>query len=458
MSRFPAITIIVLIILTLGLLGSGCGGGSGSSGGGVSGGDGGGGGSSTGPAVTNVQPPNPSVGSQLIVSGSGFGAARSMRDNGQSYVSFGNTAGGSVNAATYNGWSDTQILVVVPQLTVGQNYTVVVNIVTAGGSSSSATTPTAANTIAPQPSNLGPIAGRVYDLFSGQSVSSAVVSVNNVSTETDANGNYTLTPRQQRVTESRMTVSQAAIVTRSFPVDLDLSTQDASTIPSSYNTNMLRAYCFGTGQSSIRWEPKPQRIVIYNQLYGSNPPQAVDQAYIDAMKNVIQNEFYTLADGYFNNVTIEIFDGRPDDDSRLSQPQAGTFYGDGMIALYLSTTFTGAIVGNGGWQGYAPVISSGFAHLKYGRSIPDTLHTVRHEMGHATGLTHPFEALGNTSPYLEASVMNYTIQYSDDYSQADLGAYKYYYHRAPGNTSPDNDPDGRLGYKGSKLLRAVFTD
>jgi hypothetical protein len=459
MKRHSAISVLFLLILTLGLMISGCGGGS-SSGGGSSNGDGGGGGlTPTSPTINGVQPQNPTVGSQLTISGTGFGAARSMKDNGQSYVSFTATGGGSVNATIYNGWVDTQILVGVPQLTPGQNYAVIVNIVTASGTSSSGSTQTAANTITPQAANPGgTLSGRVYNLFTGQAVASAVVSVSNISTETDASGNYSTTRRQERVTESRMTVTQAAIVTRSFPVDIDLSAQDASIISSSYNTTMLRAYCFGTGQSSIRWEPKPQRIVLYNQLYGSNPPQSADQTYLDATLNMIQTEFYTLADGYFNNVTFENFNGRPEDDTRLSQPQAGNFYGNGIIAVYFSTTFTGSTVGNGGWQGYVPVISAGFAHVKYGRSIPDTLHTVRHEMGHATGLAHPFDAIGNTSPYLEPSVMNYSIQYSADYSQADLDAYKYYYHRAPGNTAPDNDPDGSLGYKSGKFVRAVFID
>ncbi len=503
MSRFNILTGIFVFFLILVLFVPGCGGG-GDSGGGVSGGGGGGGSVTpvTGPTVTGVQPASPTIGDECSINGSGFGA-RELKDNGESYVSF--VSGATVvKAATYNLWSASVIKVIVPALTAGQSYIVTVNIVSGGTVTSSSSTATTGNTVIPQapvttsptittinpqtmtigttpqiaiagrnfgagtgsvffgsvqqstittwsdtqvvcnaPANLtqgiitvkvrtnagltsneasltvspaaaNQLTGKVYDIFTGTGVASAVVAIGGFSAESNANGNYTTQSKDLSKAETRMTVTKGTILTRSMPVNNDGGVQDISVVPSSYNTTMLRAYCWGTGQASYRWNVKPTRIVVYNQLYASNPAQSVSQATLDAVATVLQDEFFLLADGYFSGTPIEYFNGRPEDDTRLTGAGDGSFYGSGIIAVYFSNTFTGNI-------------------------------------------THPFDALGETNPLLEPSVMNYSVQYSASYSTYDSYAYKLFYHRAPGNVAPDRDPDGYLGYK-KEVITVIFKD
>jgi len=69
------------------------------------------------PVVTSVEPATLSPGVECTINGSGFGSERSTREEGQSYVSFESSEGGSgIEATEYILWSDNQIKCIVPEL------------------------------------------------------------------------------------------------------------------------------------------------------------------------------------------------------------------------------------------------------------------------------------------------------------------------------------------------------
>ncbi|MDQ7821336.1 MAG: IPT/TIG domain-containing protein [Candidatus Eremiobacteraeota bacterium] len=390
----------------------------------------------TGVTITTVTPNSvqQGAGTTVTITGSGFGTTK------------GSVTFGSVSQTTTLTWADTQITCAVP--TALASGTVGVKVVTAAGTSSNSASLniyTAAT---------GTLTGRVYDIFSGTSMSAATVNVNSVSTESNTSGVYSMTPGGTG--ESRMTVSSGSIVTRSFPVNVTNASQDVSVVASTYNTDMLRAYCWGQGQSSMRWNTKPTAIVIYNTL--SRGTSAVSQADITTTQSWLQNEFFTLANSYFSGTTVEVYNGRPEDDPRNTVSDAGII-GQNTIAIYWSDTITGTTQGEGGWSGQGNVIVGGFAHIRNAGRTMDLQEALRHEMGHATGFTHPFASLGVTNPKLEYSVMNYYYaKSSSTYTTSDLNAYIYYYHRAPGNVAPDRDPDGYAGYKHLPVKTVIFRD
>ncbi|MDQ7824290.1 MAG: IPT/TIG domain-containing protein [Candidatus Eremiobacteraeota bacterium] len=95
-----------------------------------------------------------SPGNDCTVSGVGFGNTRSESVRASSSVRFVKTDGTYVEATAYKSWSNTSITCTVPTaLQYGEQYTVVVIIVTATGDLSSNTTASAANTVVPSSSN-----------------------------------------------------------------------------------------------------------------------------------------------------------------------------------------------------------------------------------------------------------------------------------------------------------------
>jgi len=95
------------------------------------------------PTVTSVSQ-NLSPGQECTVSGTNFG---STREGNASYVSFVDSNSTPTNATQYSYWSDTSIRCIIPALTPGRSYYVVVTVVNAAGSSSSTYSSTGTNTM-----------------------------------------------------------------------------------------------------------------------------------------------------------------------------------------------------------------------------------------------------------------------------------------------------------------------
>lgn len=96
------------------------------------------------PQITAVSPTQVTGGTLLTITGTGFGESR---DSQKSTISFLDSSGQSTSTSTCPSWSSTSIKAVVPSLTEGGTYTVVVNAATASGTTSSSSTPSTANTI-----------------------------------------------------------------------------------------------------------------------------------------------------------------------------------------------------------------------------------------------------------------------------------------------------------------------
>jgi len=300
----------------------------------------------------------------------------------------------------------------------------------------------------------GGLVGRVYNLLTNAPVADVNLSVNGKTGTTDANGYYTIT--SVGTGTQRMTAS-GNIITRSLPVNLTVGYQDISVLPSSFNTTMFRALTVWPGNhtGTARWETKP-KFIIYKYMQGETNV-AVPQATIDNITAVVQ-EIGGLADGFFSSPQIEYYNGRVNDDPRWQfssgTPQWG-YIKAGYNAIGISMVQSlGSNTGLGGgtwdgdlWlRGGGLVLSAEYQNESYFTS------TVRHEMGHALALWHPFENLDVNSPLMEYSIMNYWPQgslygkRSDDFSDIDRNALIIMYHRAPDNNAPDTDPDDYSGY------------
>ncbi len=97
------------------------------------------------PTVTSVSQ-NLAPGQECTIDGTNFGSARGIRDSNESYVLFVDSSS-STNATQYTYWSDTRIRCIIPVLTPGRSYTVVVTVITSETSASSNVNPTGANNI-----------------------------------------------------------------------------------------------------------------------------------------------------------------------------------------------------------------------------------------------------------------------------------------------------------------------
>jgi formylglycine-generating enzyme required for sulfatase activity len=137
---FCLLALILILSIT-----AGCGGGSTSSPGWYGGNDGAP--ATSAPQVTAVNPSQVTSGTLITITGTGFGTDRESRDNQKSTVSFLDSSGESTSTSACPAWSSTSIHTVVPLLSEGGTYTVVVNMATASGTASSPSTPSPSNTI-----------------------------------------------------------------------------------------------------------------------------------------------------------------------------------------------------------------------------------------------------------------------------------------------------------------------
>lgn len=315
--------------------------------------------------------------------------------------------------------------------------------------------PTATNTPTGPTPVAGGLVGRVYNLFTNAPVEGVNLAVQGKTGITDSNGYYTIT--SVGTGTQRLTVTAGNIITRSLPVNLSGGQQDISVLPSNFNTTMFRALTvWPTGHTgTARWEVKP-KFIIYKYVQDVDNV-AVPQATIDKIVAVIQ-EVGGLADGFFSSPQIEYYNGRVNDDPRWQfssgTPQWGYIKAgyNGIGISMIQSLGSNSGFGGGTWdgdlwlRGGGLVLSAEYQNESYFTS------TIRHEMGHALALWHPFENLDVNSPQMEYSVMNYWPQgslygkRSDEFSDADKNALFIMYHRAPDNNAPDMDPDNYSGY------------
>ncbi len=197
-------------------------------------------------------------------------------------------------------------------------------------------------------------------------------------------------------------------------------------------------------------------IVIYKYLLNSSPAVAVSQTTIDNIKSVINNDVATLANGYFTGLTIEEYNGRPDDDPRfvMVDSEFGMIQTNGYISVACRQSITGG-------SGSSFVARSGNT-LMYGGMLFETsptLSTIRHESGHTfINFEHPFDFVAVALN--ELSVMNYasTGKRTDTFSQKDIEASKFSYSRPLGNISPDYDPEGSSFKISEKIIIKKYID
>ncbi|MDQ7824288.1 MAG: caspase family protein [Candidatus Eremiobacteraeota bacterium] len=240
-TRHLAAPMFLVMLLASCLILSGCGGGSGDSGGGYY--YGGGGGTVTNPpVVTSVANSQGGTslasGNECVISGTDFGSTRGLRaDTTRSKVTFMSTTigGSSVDAAVYNSWSTTQIKCIVPDLTIGQKYVVVVTIVTGGESINSSITESTANTIT--------AIAQSAPIITALSPNAATVGTTTTLTIT---GNYFGTTQGsvtfQKGTETPITVSTFSQWTNTYLV----LTSPSSLVQGTYNVTVTNV----TGTSS----------------------------------------------------------------------------------------------------------------------------------------------------------------------------------------------------------------
>jgi len=137
--------LLTIILAALFLL-QGCGSGGSDAGFIFSGAGTGGGTAAAIPAVTAVSS-TLAPGQECTIDGTGFGASRAAKESGTGYVSFVAPDQTATRATRYSLWSDTRIQCLVPSLIPNRNYSVVVTVVSEGGSSSSTQAPGGSNTL-----------------------------------------------------------------------------------------------------------------------------------------------------------------------------------------------------------------------------------------------------------------------------------------------------------------------
>ncbi len=307
--------------------------------------------------------------------------------------------------------------------------------------------------------------GIVSTLFDPPSaVESATVSFDSFTDVTDSMGRYLIHGVGSGTT--RMTVTGDAIFTRSFPVATTWSgAQDVTAIPAGYNTYMLRRFMsaphgaendFVPGVTQ-RWRPAPAippTFVTYTKFLDAETE--VPEATLQIIRAFVVNELPALTDGQLGGAEyLEIFEGRPHDDPRFSGDDTdfGGIWGHNAVAITIVEDFTDtgvAGLGGGGFDwdywctgGGATLIQNPWPGL------------LRHEAGHGLFCwPHPWERMAEDDIplHIENSIMNYGPAAAwpspdDNYTKADRDCIRFEYHRGAGNTEPDRDVDGQVGYK-----------
>jgi|GEM_PF-1084888 len=105
--------------------------------------------------VSAVSPTKLTTGTEMVIKGTGFGAARAISDGGTSFVTFEDTevkdsssdSSDGVTASIYIDWSDDEIHCLVPSLAIGKKYVVVVHKLSTSGTNNSSSSASDGNTL-----------------------------------------------------------------------------------------------------------------------------------------------------------------------------------------------------------------------------------------------------------------------------------------------------------------------
>jgi len=297
------------------------------------------------------------------------------------------------------------------------------------------------------------LAGFVLDLFDEWGISGANVALDVVGSDvSDATGFYSVETGGDY--DGRVTITRSGYYNRvaNAVVSGAWTTRDITLVPTTFNMLNFEALMGYFGGEVSRWYPNPpQRYVIYRYTKDTN--QAVSQSQIDAVQEVLNNEVAQHIGPWLQPVTIEVYNGRPQDDSRLTSVNMGAadpwYIHDGWITIMWVTT-------SGGWLGIAGWSTSGY-NIVYASTqllLPVTKGTIRHELGHCYGFAHPHDFLTDWNQLVD-SVMNYDItgHSSETYTLFDRQSFRLAYARPPGNSRPDTDPVGAGVWRG---VRRVF--
>lgn len=307
--------------------------------------------------------------------------------------------------------------------------------------------------------------GFVTDLITGAAMPGVNVAVSalGLSDATDSAGMYELSGIGGTATQR--VVASTGTIERSFQANLAPSgSQDITVLPDDYNTTFLRAMSFADGEV-LRWPVgMSPTIVAYRYKYqAGGDPVLVSDAMWAAILDVLNNQLMSLSEGFYGGPKVEIYNGRPEDDPRW-QPR-NTYWGyiEGGVGLAVSDYLGGGVAGLGGcgWYSDCSLAVGGAVVLGDGGGYEDLRHVVEHELGHAFGWAHPFENLSSTDPLMRPSVMNYQTSgnWTMLYSDADRETMRFYMHRPQGNTAPDTDPDGFVGYRAEGPIQGgVYID
>jgi hypothetical protein len=296
--------------------------------------------------------------------------------------------------------------------------------------------------------------GYVTNLINGVAMPGVEVAVSalGLTDVTDAAGMYEFSGIGS--TAARRVVASTGTIERSFEANLAPSgSQDITVLPDDYNTTFLRAWMWD-GATLWRWPQEQAPIfLVYQYLFRETMDVEVPGADMNAAAQVLLNDLPALSEGFFN--TAYAWPYRPETGGlwTAGDEDWGYHYTDPpSVGVAVCNSFSDPnVLGLGGVFRSGATVLGGGVVVKRGYEQEFMEYLFRHEILHSVGVGHPFERMSTSDPLMRPTVMNYDWlgNYSYEYSQADLECMRFMLHRPQGNTAPDNDPNGYVGYRGN---------